>query len=518
VVANAIVDRLTLFGVVREAETGLGVPGLHVKAFDADVAFDDLLGSAVTAADGTFEIVSKAHDFRDFFERRPDLYLRVLAPDGKTEIWSTEDAVRWGAGGYEAFDVQIPRERLGELATRTEVELLGDHDQPLEVFAPGESLTVRASGLRRLTPHRVRVAWGRHELFVAGLMSDRHGKIEPTVVWPLMGLEEPRIADREPIADARRRWHGREVGVTLLEADRVLASELVRLDAELGRPVVIGSDAEGRVLHGFEAGDYAARITLVHPPSWDEVRVWIVPNQHDWRLGDPIKPITLANGREAVADVVELGGDQTRPVIVAGAEELEPGAYDFVVRHLGTRGEDDDDMRVRADDLVGGRRTTGLAVREQFRGSNRQRHVTCRRVEEWPYLQRADTFEVGEDVYAVLDPQVLDPQVRSRMAALYVVAHRTEPEHLADPSLQNLDLLGGNPGVPRCLTQSGCVNVNLRMLWPNAREVGEYDVVVDFGNNSSNAQTFVPDDRFDPPLDLIDGGDEPGFRIVPPRR
>jgi hypothetical protein len=118
--------RFTITGFVREAESGIGIPGLFVKAYDKDLLFDDLLGTAITNADGSFEIVSESGDFREFFDVKPDIYLRVLGVDRVTEIWSSEEAVRWNAGRYEEFDVRVPREKAGaevlrSLWSRTEV-------------------------------------------------------------------------------------------------------------------------------------------------------------------------------------------------------------------------------------------------------------------------------------------------------------------------------------------------------------------------------------------------------------
>jgi Chlorophyllase enzyme len=55
----------------------------------------------------------------------------------------------------------------------------------------------------------------------------------------------------------------------------------------------------------------------------------------------------------------------------------------------------------------------------------------------------------------------------------------------------------------------------LALLWSNATQVGDYDVVVDFGNNSTTLAGFVQDDHYDMPLDIIDGYIVPGFRVVP---
>ena len=104
--------RFTITGTVRQAENGIGVPGLFVKAYDKDLLFDDLLGTAITGTDGSFEIISEASDFREFFERRPDLYLRVFRADRKTEIWSSKEAVRWRGKATARLRTSEPPARI----------------------------------------------------------------------------------------------------------------------------------------------------------------------------------------------------------------------------------------------------------------------------------------------------------------------------------------------------------------------------------------------------------------------
>lgn len=71
-------------GVVLVAETRAPLSGLFVKAFDKDLLFDDLLGSVTTDAQGRLSIVTELRDFREFFESRPDIYLKVYDRAGTT--------------------------------------------------------------------------------------------------------------------------------------------------------------------------------------------------------------------------------------------------------------------------------------------------------------------------------------------------------------------------------------------------------------------------------------------------
>jgi hypothetical protein len=99
--------RFRIFGIVRRTDTGEGVSGLKVKALDKDLFFDDRLGSTITDEEGRFEIRYDAADFRDFFERHPDIYLRVIDAKG-TELYTTEDRVRYAADDTEEFHIYLP--------------------------------------------------------------------------------------------------------------------------------------------------------------------------------------------------------------------------------------------------------------------------------------------------------------------------------------------------------------------------------------------------------------------------
>lgn len=109
-------------GVVREKESGIPVPGLLVRAFDKDLIFHDLLGNAVTASDGTFSIGYNEKDFREIFEKRPDIFLHIYGREtaddpgrtGDVPIYSTKTHVRFNAGRREFFAIELTREVLGD--------------------------------------------------------------------------------------------------------------------------------------------------------------------------------------------------------------------------------------------------------------------------------------------------------------------------------------------------------------------------------------------------------------------
>lgn len=105
-------------GQVQEAESGQGVPGVIVSAFDKDHRFDDLLGEVMSNADGNFQITYNDRKFRDLFEKKPDIYLTVKTVSGNV-IHTTRGSVRFDASPHEKFQLKIPAEILSANEIRT---------------------------------------------------------------------------------------------------------------------------------------------------------------------------------------------------------------------------------------------------------------------------------------------------------------------------------------------------------------------------------------------------------------
>jgi hypothetical protein len=101
-----------IVGVVEEAETGRPLTNLVVRAFDRDLIFDDKIGYTNTDDDGRFEIRFGVERFRELFESRPDLYLRIYDRAGVRLLHETTDAIHWNASKNERFRVRIPASAL----------------------------------------------------------------------------------------------------------------------------------------------------------------------------------------------------------------------------------------------------------------------------------------------------------------------------------------------------------------------------------------------------------------------
>jgi hypothetical protein len=510
--------RWMIRGFVREAESGLGVPGLTVKAGDKEQRFDRFLPAVTTGDRGEFVLEIDAGGIQDFADKRPDVLLHVFG--GEKEIAVSKEPLRWSSGAPGDVMIDIARERLGRAAPPREIVVRGSIPAPERTLHGGDSLLLQARGLRPLAQHRVVIADEQGEVFSHFIPSDAGGAIEPTVLWPTLGLENLRGGEPLPVEQELARADGKRITITLFDGDKVVAKSdtVVRTGDQ---PLVVGTDAKGRLRNGFEIGTADAQISLVHFPKGQSVRVWMVPRQHEWRPGDAIRPVTLTDGALAQLDVVTTGAAR-QDALMAKAPQLATGAYDFIVR-VQRYGYEDDELVLRRDDVVGARNTTGLVVREPFMGSkvveggciNLQK-ISARYVDNVaPYIQYTDVFQVGEDVWGALDPLAVDPNHTGKAVAFYVVPHKQWWQWVLNDTLNNLPVLGGNANVQKAITQSWCVNATKRKLWPNAQQVGAYDIVADFGNNSASLATFVPDNQYNMPLDMIDGYIVPGFRIVP---
>ena len=95
-----------IIGVIVNRESGEGVGGLRVEAWDHDNLVDDLVGQALTGPDGAFLITFDSDYFQElFFDKEPDLYFRVF--DSKGELL-VKTPVRRNIGSDESFRILVP--------------------------------------------------------------------------------------------------------------------------------------------------------------------------------------------------------------------------------------------------------------------------------------------------------------------------------------------------------------------------------------------------------------------------
>lgn len=95
----------TVQGRITHAN-GAAVPGVQVNAIDLNRRFDDKLGTAITAENGTFSITYRfgnAHENRNE-QRGPDLYITVISEKGE-QLYSSQRNIRQNASRTESFKI-----------------------------------------------------------------------------------------------------------------------------------------------------------------------------------------------------------------------------------------------------------------------------------------------------------------------------------------------------------------------------------------------------------------------------
>lgn len=138
-------DNRVVYGRITYCDSGRPAVGVRVTAMDADLLFDDRLGEDQTKDNGQFRIGYGVAQFRDLFERAPDIYLLVHDESGRL-ITTTRDSVVRDAGPEQEIHVLLPGGKR-QRPTKT-VPLAGtqvdkrafDALEPDDVFAIAESL------------------------------------------------------------------------------------------------------------------------------------------------------------------------------------------------------------------------------------------------------------------------------------------------------------------------------------------------------------------------------------------
>ena len=210
------------------------------------------------------------------------------------------------------------------------------------------------------------------------------------------------------------RFGGRTLTVEVTLRKEAVARARVVIGSELSRPVGIVSDAEGRMRNAIQHDQDPVYVTLANLPKSSQIRVFLVPRQGDWAVTDPIEPVRDRNGRPVVID--HDGRQGLQAVALAKPGQLLPGAYDLIVRPVRFGFEEDEELVLLRSDLVIGRHITGLVVREEFwrgkpvlGGCVNAVPMSGSSVAGRPYFRYRDTFVVGENIWAALDPGIVLP-------------------------------------------------------------------------------------------------------------
>jgi Rps23 Pro-64 3,4-dihydroxylase Tpa1-like proline 4-hydroxylase len=191
--------RYRIQGRVVDGQTDQGLGGIRVEAWDKDLLFDDLVGSAISDAEGRFEITfSEAYFNECFLDRRPDLFFKLF--QGERLLHSTEDSVLWNValpGVQVTIHLQSPQRPMPKVYdSRNESTRIDRFDELNHI-----SLAAIKTFCRRLgAPHLL-------DEVILPVLQDGEAQIFATVrdrPWPPWGVGSRHISalcDVQAIAD-----------------------------------------------------------------------------------------------------------------------------------------------------------------------------------------------------------------------------------------------------------------------------------------------------------------------------
>lgn len=502
--------QLVIEGNVVGSENNGVLAGIKVRAFIGRATHP--AASSVTNGLGIFTLTIDAVK-NAVFSSGATLKFGLYLPESKTSFHRTAP-VRLNRLIKDGVTIAVPDAALASAFSKPRLTLLVDGLSAKEMEV-GQSLSIAGSQFRPTTTHEVRLRFDGKAVAALSLTTDQFGAFSPTVIAPQLGLWAFDSGEAYTLKQGIKTFGRRTLTVEVLHREKVAARSKIAISHQLSQPLGFVSDPEGRVQNAIQYDRDSLHLTFANLPRASLARVFLVRRQGDWSLDDPVTPVLDRKGRPLVIDVERAERQQTVTLTEVG--QVLPGAYDLIVRPVRYGFEEDEEPVLLPRDIVIGRNITGLVVQENFwlakavlGGCVNVFPISGASVSERPYFQYRDTFVVGENVWAALDPGIVMPGQFGRKTAFYVIQSKTPAQWGASTSLTHVP-----PIQPvEVIVQSGCINVNKALVWPAASPKGDYDIIADFGNNDPNPANFVKDGSYDTPLDMIDGYFSPGFRIV----
>lgn len=410
--------------------------------------------------------------------------------------------------------LHIPDSVLKRNRQKSDVRLLID-DRPSKEIGIGQTISLVASGLAPGAQYEFNLATDGSAPLTQSVRSNSFGEIETITILPQFGLWDFNSDRSLTVAEALQQYGGCMLEWELMFHQKPVARGRLHIAQELARPLAFISDQEGHPQNSIQYGRDDLFLTIAQAPKTARLAVFIVPRQEQWTVGDAFQPVLDRNGRDLTFEF-ELS-DRIQTLQLADANRVSPGAYSILLRGMRYGYETDEARRLLTTDIVVGHRFTSLVVREDFwlakpvlGGCVNAFSMSGSSVSGAPYFRYRDTFALGEDIWAAMDPGIVMPGQIGKKIAFYVVASKTAAQWSASSALTHVPA-----GLPsEVILQGGCINANKRLVWPGANQLGTFDIVADFGNNDPNPTNFMRDDSYDTPQDMIDGYFVPGFRVV----
>ena len=417
--------------------------------------------------------------------------------------------------------------------------------RPVKDLQAGSSLYVGARGLRPETTYEFRVGLGepartlKQAVTFARATTDRMGNIPSFVLWyqgGVIGCPRRTRVDASATGpmtfrtfeESERALAGKILDLSLypVERDRTgripphklrvgdMAATLRLPVAKRRSPAVYASDKNGCLLNSQLTGD-----TDLHVSGWNfkpgaTVELSVVPNQRAWFVNDAINDVTGVSFASA-PERVKADSNGRFTTRVWNRVNQQRGVYDIIAHDLsGIRPT----RRVGARDVISYAAESGFIFYLIYPVGGPTMDIAGRPILTGsPYFEFADSFASTSDpVWGAVDPTFVPAaHPGGNYAAYYVVNHRDVPGW--DPSMGGANnLVDVSGGIEIHPVKAGCINGTDVIIWASPLNLGEYDVVVDFGSTvATSPATYMTDGQYDSAIDFLDGANQIGFVVAP---
>jgi len=415
--------------------------------------------------------------------------------------------------------------------------------RPIRALEVGSSLHIGARGLHPNTTYEFRLSFDRPAVesleaavSFARVTTDSKGQAPPFVLWYESGVIGCSDQEREGTKHTPYTYR------TFEEAEQALKGKLLVTSAHLverdetGKippmklrvehepaallrfpivprrsPAVYASNSKGCMLNSQLARTEDLYVSGRNFDPGETLEISAVPNQRLWFVGDPINDVTGPGSAAAPKRVVaDRSGRFT--VMVWNRQNQARGAYDIVAHKLPAQAR-----LIAIRDIVSYAAETGFIFYLRYPVGGPTMDIAGRPLNSSPYFEFADSFApAGDPVWGAVDPTYVPAShPGGTYAAYYVVNHRDVNGW--DPSAGGAtNLVDVSGGIEIHPVKSWCVNGTDVIIWQPPLSVGNYDVVVDFGQNpAATAAQYQTDGNYDKNVDFLDGADQIGFVVAP---
>lgn len=415
----------------------------------------------------------------------------------------------------------------------------------ISALEAGSSLYVGANALQPETTYEFRMGFnesvGRslsEAVSFARATTDRAGNIPSFVLWYQSGVIgcPQRQAERErkipftfrTFEEAERALAGKVLTVSIHPVERDVTGRVpphklqtgeqvsvLRLPVSIRKsPAVYVSDRNGCLLNSQLTGDDDLYVSGLNFRPNASLEISMVPNQRAWYVNDSINDVTGVN-TVAAPETVTAGADGRFTVRVWDRATQMQGVYDVIAHDL-TAGSTSPRV-VGAQDIISYAAETGFVSYLIYPVGGPTMDIAGRPLSGSPYFEFADSFAVTSDpVWGAVDPTyVPSTHTGGTYAAYYVVNHRDVNGW--DPGLGgSTNLVDVSGGIEIHPVKAGCINGTDVIIWASPLNVGNYDVVVDFGSTVATTPAgYVSDGNYNDVIDFLDGAVQIGFVVAP---